>query len=177
MSGTGGGAPTIRLANHHDDEAFADFMNAIRSERLPGLYLRAEEFSVETVSRIIDERTGSPKSILLLAEHSGELVGILDTEQHRLPAQAHSARCNILVARTHRGRGVGAALLADLILRIEEARQIRRLEAEVLASNVVSLRLCARFGFVEEGRKRDAVLIGGAYVDNILLGRLWPDVA
>jgi putative acetyltransferase len=167
--------PTIRLAEYDDAERLAAFMNAIRSENLPGLYVRGSAVTPEVAMRIIGEHSASQVSVLLLADRFGRLVGMLDMTQRSQPSQAHCAYCQIFVGKSDRRSGVGTALLADLISRIEDAREIRRLEAEVLETNTASLGLCARFGLVVEGKKRDAVLVDGAYVENVMLARLWPD--
>jgi len=167
------GAPTIRVAGQDDAELFATFMKAIRAERLTGLDLRHEEFTPDSAMGIFGDHWAA-FSVLLFAERFGELVGVLDMVPRHRPGYAHSAFFQILIGRPHRHTGVGTALLTDLIYRIESARQIRRLEAEVLETNTPFLTLCGRSGFVVEGRKRDAVLVDGAYVDSVMLARLWP---
>jgi putative acetyltransferase len=49
---------------------------------------------------------------------------------------------------------------------------LTRLELEVMADNIGAIRLYEQCGFVVEGRKRDAVMRPGGFVDLLVMGRL-----
>ena len=49
---------------------------------------------------------------------------------------------------------------------------LRRVELEVYADNGDAIRLYQRFGFETEGRKREAAVKAGAYVDTLVMARL-----
>jgi L-amino acid N-acyltransferase len=78
---------------------------------------------------------------------------------------------SVYVAAAHRGRGVGKILLAPLI---DSARELglRAIIAAIDADNEASVRLHARFGFVEVGHFRQVGFKFGRWLDVIYMERL-----
>ena len=66
---------------------------------------------------------------------------------------------NVAVEPDHRGRGVGTALMEELIRRVKE-RGIGAMTLEVRPSNKAALALYGKFGMKEAGRRK------GYYSDN-----------
>jgi ribosomal-protein-alanine N-acetyltransferase len=60
---------------------------------------------------------------------------------------------NIALASEHRGKGLGAILLASA-MEVAHARGVRELYLEVRASNARAIALYTRFGFERVGRRR-----------------------
>jgi predicted nuclease with RNAse H fold len=67
------------------------------------------------------------------------------------------------------GEGIGAALL-DAAIALARDRGARRLVLRVLSGNAVARRLYEGRGFRLEGARRDAFLLDGAYVDDLMMG-------
>lgn len=61
---------------------------------------------------------------------------------------------NVAVSRAWRGRGLGARLLTEILLRAGR-RSVREVFLEVRPSNTTARRLYERFGFVPVGRRRN----------------------
>jgi phosphinothricin acetyltransferase len=78
---------------------------------------------------------------------------------------------SVYVAASHRGRGIGALLLAPLI---DTARQrgLHTILAAIDGANEASLRLHRRFGFVEVGRFREIGHKFDRWLDVVYLQRL-----
>ena len=76
----------------------------------------------------------------------------------------------LAVDPVHQGRGIGRALVQAAA---EEAacRGARRLTLRVLSHNDIARALYERSGFVVEGVLRGEFLIGGEYVDDVLMAR------
>jgi L-amino acid N-acyltransferase YncA len=85
------------------------------------------------------------------------------------------AELSIYVAGAARGRGVGRALLRQLIAASEEAG-IWTLQAGVLAENEASLSLHRACGFREVGRRERIGRHGDVWRDVVLLERRSPTV-
>jgi RimJ/RimL family protein N-acetyltransferase len=77
------------------------------------------------------------------------------------------------VDERHRGRGIGRALI-EAAIEQAELDGIRKLTLRVLGRNAPALALYAACGFVEEGRLRDAFLLEGEYVDDVLMSLTLP---
>lgn len=66
------------------------------------------------------------------------------------------------------GEGIGSLLLDAAIVRARE-RGMRRLVLRVLSTNAPARRLYESRGFEVEGARREAFLLDGAYVDDLMM--------
>ncbi|GAB4572011.1 MAG: GNAT family protein [Anaerolineae bacterium] len=75
----------------------------------------------------------------------------------------------------HRGKGFGTEA-GKLVLRFAfEELNLHRLTATVFSYNAVSIHLCQKLGFVQEGVYREFLLRGGQRHDMLLFGLLRPE--
>jgi RimJ/RimL family protein N-acetyltransferase len=98
--------------------------------------------------RMVEDIEGAD-AIILVAEADGELVGELGLHLARYGV----ADLGMLVAAGWRGRGVGAALLAEAIDRAGKAGA-HKIALQVWPHNAAAIALYERFGFEREGRLR-----------------------
>lgn len=89
------------------------------------------------------------------ALHDGKVVGWL----------------GIGILPEYRGRKIGPRLLAATIADAFE-KGVARIELEVFAANARAIALYRKFGFVEEGRQRQARCLDGVHEDSILMALL-----
>lgn len=88
-----------------------------------------------------------------------------------LPASAHVRAINgLAVDADARGAGVARALLRTAVERAR-AQGARRLTLRVLGHNTPARRLYESEGFTVEGVLPGEFLLGGEYVDDVLMGR------
>ncbi len=102
------------------------------------------------------------------ALHEGKVVGWCDVVRDERPGRTHVGRLGIEILPEYRGQKIGARLLAATIADAFE-KGLTRIELEVFAANARALALYKKFGFVEEGRKRHAHCLDGAYEDSICM--------
>jgi len=111
-----------------------------------------------------------PPQDVLVAEVDGDVAGYVKLRHPtELPASRHVLLVNgLAVDPDVQRRGVGRALL---LAAIEEARRrgARRLTLNVLGTNPGALALYAACGFAVEGVRRGEFLLGGEYVDDVLM--------
>lgn len=106
----------------------------------------------------------------VVAERADVVVGHAVLEAMGLAALAHVARLTIVVHPGHQGRGIGRALLGELIAWAQAAPHIEKIELLVRASNQRAIALYRHMGFVEEGRfVRRIKVDGGRYIDDIAM--------
>ena len=78
------------------------------------------------------------------------------------------AEVSVYIARTARGRGVGAALLQALVERAEDAG-IWTIQAGIFPENEASIRLHERCGFRVVGTRERIAKRDGSWRDTVLL--------
>ncbi|MBX9774096.1 MAG: GNAT family N-acetyltransferase [Xanthobacteraceae bacterium] len=161
---------TVRTALPSDADALAAYIAAIVAERLPVLFARDAPPTVEQVARMIARHADDARSALFVAVEKGAILGMLDFSGHARPQQHHVGSFGMSVARAARGRGVGTRLLRPLYAHAKK-HGYRKLELEVFATNGPAIVLYESHGFVHEGRRRGAVMVGEEPVDLLLMGK------
>lgn len=88
------------------------------------------------------------------------------------PRRSHVATFGISVAADVQGRGVGHALMREMVNLCDNWLRIERIELTVFADNPAALALYKKFGFEIEGTGRNFALRNGDYVDAYYMARL-----
>jgi phosphinothricin acetyltransferase len=127
--------------------------------------------SAEELRRRYDEvtRSGLP---YLVADAGGAVVGYGYCALYRSrSAYRHTLEDSVYVRQDMNGRGIGKALLAELIARCE-ALGYRQLVAVIGDSgNAASIGLHASLGFLRSGTLRSVGFKFGRWVDSVLMQR------
>jgi RimJ/RimL family protein N-acetyltransferase len=95
------------------------------------------------------------------------VVGHLDLTGAVLYSALHRARLGIGVERSHRGKGIGSALLSAAIQWSRREPELAWLDLSVFAHNLRAQRLYERHGFVEVGRTLDAYRLSERSIDDV----------
>jgi RimJ/RimL family protein N-acetyltransferase len=161
---------TIRTALPSDAEALAAYIGAIVDEQLPVLFARAAPPTPEQVAKMIARNAEDERSALFVAVEKGAILGMLDFSPLARPQQRHVGSFGMSVARGARGRGIGTRLLRALYAFAKE-QGYRKLELEVFATNGPAIVLYESHGFVHEGGRRGAVMVGEETVDLLMMGK------
>ncbi len=153
--------------------AFADAsaVNVIR--RMDGVKENTLAVASDTVERTEQFiKNLSRNDHAFVAEVDGNVVGIASLMHNARPRLSHSASIGISVHADYQGVGVGTKLMETLIDLADNWMLLTRIELGVLEGNDGARRLYEKFGFVEEGVKKMAVVRDGRYVDEIMMGRI-----
>ena len=105
-----------------------------------------------------------------VAVDDGRVVGWCDVNPKTHETLRHSGVLGMGVAASHRGQGVGSALLRAT-LEAARARGITRVELVVRADNAAAIRLYEKHGFELEGRLRDYMIVDGVSYDALAMAR------
>ncbi|MBS2029852.1 MAG: GNAT family N-acetyltransferase [Deltaproteobacteria bacterium] len=102
----------------------------------------------------------------------GEVVATFGLHGSPSPRRQHVWMLGMGIATAWQGRGLGRALMDDL-MRIAQEQGIARVELDVYADNTRAIALYEKCGFVHEGRKRLESWREGAYTDGLAMARLF----
>lgn len=163
---------TIRPVKTGDGPGIA----AIR--RMPGVRENILGFPAERDEAVEEKIKEAGKSkhqfVAVVRDESGRelIVGTAMLNLFPNPRLRHSAGIGLMVHRDYQGKGVGSALLKELLDLADLWLMLTRVELTVLSDNEKAIRLYEKFGFKKEGTKRMAVIRNGEYVDEDVMGRI-----
>jgi RimJ/RimL family protein N-acetyltransferase len=158
----------VRPARPTDAQGLTELGNAVGSE--PGGWLVTTNGWREAADerRYLRAIRRYPNAAVYVAEDEGEIVGRLSVARDQHPASSHVADVGLMVAASHRRRGIGTALL-DAAVQWGREAGVRKLELHVFPWNSAAIALYERYGFVKEGYRRGHYRRGDEYVDAILM--------
>lgn len=157
----------VRLAVLADAPSMIANVQSVARE---GLYLATERapWSLQQLEQMLWDN-GLHQQILV-AEMAGQVVGDLWLDRGRLFKSRHTATVGMSIIASHRGRGIGRALLADAIERAE-AWGVEKLVLSVFGSNQAAIGLYLSLGFMEEGRRLRQYRLSGGDVDEVMMAK------
>jgi RimJ/RimL family protein N-acetyltransferase len=161
----------IRAAEPGDATALVALATAVGSERQGWLLADSHWRSVADERRYVRAVRRHADAALLVAEEQGNVVGRLSIVRDAHPASSHVADLGLMVAASHRRRGIGSALLAAAE---EWARGagVSKLELHVFPHNEAAIALYEAFGYEREGyRRRHYRRPDGTFVDAVLMAK------
>lgn len=157
----------IRQAKRRDAAALA--RAEAETARSPGLLVqRPGEIPAEAFAAKIEalKRRGR----YIVAEENGKAVGHAFLGPMGLTANRHVFHLNIVVHPEFKGRGIGTALMTDLIAWARTGAKVGKIELLVRSTNTRAIALYRRFGFTREGRLAGRVrLPNGKLIDDLAM--------
>ena len=158
----------IRPARPEDAAELVDLAVAVGGEPEAWLLNTDSWRSVGDERRYLRALKRHPDAAVFVAEDEGVVVGRLSVARDPHQASRHVADLGLMVAASHRRRGIGHALLEQAA---DGAREtgVRKLELHVFPWNVPAIRLYEQFGYERVGLRRDHYRRGEEYVDAILM--------
>jgi RimJ/RimL family protein N-acetyltransferase len=164
---------TIREARPDDASALVALAAAISSEPEGWLISTDGWRGVGEERRYLKALRRYPHAAVFVVVDDDELVGRLSLARDVHPASAHVADLGLMVAASHRRRGIGRALLdqaVDWSLRVG----VRKLELHVFPWNQPAIRLYESYGFEREGYRKRHYVRDDEEVDAILMAYCIP---
>ncbi len=166
----------IRPAEPGDAQALVELAGEIGGEDGAWLLTTDAWRTAAEERRYLKAVRGHPDAAIYVVEDGGRLVGRLSLARDSHPASSHVADLGLMVAASHRRRGVGRALL-DQSVAWAAAAGVRKLELHVFPWNEPAIALYESFGFEREGLRKGHYLRAGEDVDAILMAFWLPDSA
>jgi RimJ/RimL family protein N-acetyltransferase len=110
---------------------------------------------------------------VLVAVDDDRIVGRLSLARDPHPASSHVADLGLMVAASHRRRGIGRTMLEAAVAWAQRSG-ISKLELHVFPWNGPAIQLYEGFGFEREGLRRGHYLRDGVPVDALLMAYHLP---
>jgi putative acetyltransferase len=144
---------TIRAAEPGDAAALVALANAVGAEPEGWLLTDSAWRSASEERRYLRALRRHPHAAVLVAEDENEIVGRLSIARDPHAASAHVADVGLMVARSHRRRGIGTALLRAAE-HWSRGAHVDKLELHVFPHNVAAIALYEHLGYEREGLRR-----------------------
>ena len=160
----------IRIRPAETSDAVALCRLAEEVGREPGAWLLTTEMwrAVGDERRYLRAARRHADAAVFVVEDDGEIVGRLSLARDQHPASRHVADLGLMVALSHRRRGIGRALLERAIMWARESG-VRKLELHVFPWNRPAIALYEAFGFEREGYRKAHYQRSGEEVDAVLM--------
>jgi RimJ/RimL family protein N-acetyltransferase len=169
-SEAGGAHPAVevRRATGRDLEEFAKIVQSVADE---GKYIFTEKVTEDrkrSMGKLFKDR-----SCLAIFAETGtgrrrKIVGSLTLTRYGDVEKAKHVRVlGMLVAKGHRGMGIGTKLMARALEWAKAQEEVEKIILGVFSNNQRAFHLYEKFGFKVEGVKKKQYYIGGKHEDEI----------
>ena len=159
---------TIRQATPGDATALVRLAREVGAEPEGWLISTTEWRGAGDERRYLRSLRRSRDAAVFVADTSEGIVGRLSVGRDPHPASAHVADLGLMVAKGHRRRGIGRALL-DQAVEWARGAKVSKLELHVFPHNEPAIQLYDAFGFRREGYRQGHYRRDGDVVDAILM--------
>lgn len=158
----------VRRGEPADAAALVNLAEAVGREEERWILSSEGWRSVSDERRYLKTVMRHPDAAVFVAEDDGAIVGRLSLSRDPHPASRHVADIGLMVAASHRGKGIGRMLLEEAVA-WSRMSEIRKLELHVFPWNEPALRLYEAFGFEREGYRKGHYARDDELVDAILM--------
>lgn len=133
--------------------------------------LRTPHHTPEEIRKGIENQPASMTGLIALLD--GRIVG--DAGLTRLAnRRVYVGSIGMGVHDAYVGKGIGKALIGEVLALADNWFNLRRIELTVYTDNEPAIRLYERHGFVTEGRMKEFAFRDGSYVDAYSMARIRP---
>jgi RimJ/RimL family protein N-acetyltransferase len=160
----------VRRAEAGGAAQLVELARAVGSETEGWLITVGDWRSAADERRYLRSLRRYPHAAVFVAETDTGIVGRLSVARDSHPASAHVADVGIMIAREHRRRGFGRALMRAAESWALEAG-VRKLELHVFPHNTPAIALYESLGYRREGVRLRHYERNGALLDAVLMAK------
>jgi RimJ/RimL family protein N-acetyltransferase len=161
---------TVREAEPGDAGRLVELAREVGAEEEGWLITGGEWRSAGEERRYLRSLRRHAHAAVFVADTDGTIVGRLSISRDPHPGSEHVADVGLMVARGHRRRGAGTALM-EAAERWARGAGVRKLELHVFPYNAAAIALYENLGYEREGLRRGQYRRGTEFVDAILMAK------
>jgi len=160
----------LRQPTEDDAEAMIKYLNQVGGES-DNLLFGKDEFylTVEHEKEFISKLRQNPNSLMILGILNFSIVSIAQISCLSKKRISHNCEIAISVMKQHWNKGIGSAVMEELIRFANNHENIKNVHLGVKAGNYKAIALYEKFGFVKVGVRKDYFNVNGIYDDLILM--------
>ena len=126
----------------------------------------------EDFEKVIYEDRLAERTLFLVAEVKGKIVGFTRCEGSKLSRFKHKAEFGICISKEYWGCGIGKILIENILMHMDTVG-IEKISLTVVQTNTKAIELYKTYGFVEEGLlMKDRIHNDGNYYNTVIMGRM-----
>jgi len=127
------------------------------------------ELTVEQEIERIEKDNKDSNMFMIIGTVNGTIISAAQINSPLRKKIAHNSEVGISVRKEYWGKGVGTAIMGELIRHARERSTIRNIGLGVKVSNSNAIALYEKYGFVKIGVHKDYFHVDGNYDDEILM--------
>lgn len=164
----------IREAQPEDAKDIIQYIERLSAEpniyiaMSPGEFGKTEQQEAEILRSFHEEQN----AIYLIAKKETRLVGMIVCAGGHRKTTSHVVSISMSVDQEFRRQGIGKLLMEQAVQWAKNNPVVSRMKLLVFAKNEPAIRLYEKFGFVVEGRHKNAIFRDGVYLDNLSMALL-----
>ncbi len=160
----------IRRPVDEDACALINFLNTVGGES-DNLLFGKDEFylTVEKEAEYIEKVNSDVNAIMLLGLIGDKIASVAELRGFGKKRNGHNSELAISVKKDYWNKGVGSAMMEELLQFARDHQTIRNVSLGVKADNYNAIKLYEKFGFRKIGVHKDYFFINNQYYDEILM--------
>lgn len=129
----------------------------------------------EDFEKLINEDNADERTLFLVVEADGKIVGFTRCAGNKLSRFRHKAEFGICIEKEYWGYGIGKVLLENIVAWADNIG-LKKISLNVVETNTKAVNLYKKYGFIEEGILRnDRLHKDGKYYNTIIMGRFFEE--
>ncbi len=160
----------LREPEEGDAKGMIEYLNTVGGES-DNLLFGKDEFhlTVEQEIEYIKRVRNDSDTLMVLAIIDGCIVGIAQISCLPRKRISHNSELSISVKKDYWRKGIGSALMQELISFANNHSLIKNISLGVKASNYNAIKMYEKFGFTKVGMHKNYFYVNGTYDDEIIM--------
>ncbi len=156
-----------------DAQPMIEYLNQVAGETVNLSFGRGEYTkSKEEEEAFIQDHLEADNQLFIVAEDNGHIVGHITISANQKIKMRHIGVIGISIRKPYWRKGIGRELMGKAIAWAHDSGVIRKLNLNVLVSNIGAIALYQDVGFEIEGRLRRDMFLNGEFTDALEMGML-----